>query len=182
MNIFEKFLLSREVTMKEGEITLDRQRVLMFPVNFIASYTLKLANNEQEGKKLYEIMKKGMYDFSVPLGKEYGLSYKDFLDRWVKYNAFAGWGIVEYRVVNPEAARGFLTYKNLTLHMYLKSKGVKKHSDRLLEGIIAGALSSTFKVDIDVVETQCVCSGSDLCVFHWGPRSYLEEEFPELMP
>ncbi|MDE1851358.1 MAG: 4-vinyl reductase [Candidatus Micrarchaeota archaeon] len=181
MNIFERLLLSREVTLREGEITLDNQRVLMFPVNFIASYTLKLANNEAEGRKLYEIMKKGMYDFSIPIGKEYGLSYKDFLDRWIKYNAFAGWGMVEYKVIDADAAHGFLTYKNLTLHLYLKSKDVRKHSDRLLEGIIAGALSSTFKVDIDAVETQCVCSGNDVCVFHWGPKDYLRKEFPGLI-
>ncbi|MDE1823187.1 MAG: 4-vinyl reductase [Candidatus Micrarchaeota archaeon] len=181
MNIFERFLLSREVTVREGEITLDQQRVIMLPVNFIASYTLKLANDKAEGRKLYEAMKKGMFAFSIPLGKAYGLSYKDFLDRWIKYNAFAGWGIVEYQLIETDTTRGFLTYKNLTLHLYLKGKGITEHSDRLLEGIIAGALSSTFKVDIDAVETKCVCSGNDVCVFYWGPRSYLRKEFPELI-
>ncbi|MGI0100200.1 MAG: hypothetical protein ACREBH_00530 [Candidatus Micrarchaeaceae archaeon] len=181
MNVFDEFALFKEVTLQDGVITLDQQRVLMFPVGFIASYTNRLSKDSVQARRLYDVMKNGMFDFSIPLGKAYSLSYKDFLDRWKKYNAFAGWGIVEYKIIEVDQGYGMLTYKNLSPHLYLKSKGVKEHADPLLEGIIAGALSSTFKIDLDALETKCVCAGNDVCVFYWGKKSYLNKKFPDLM-
>ncbi len=181
MNIFEKFSLSREVIFKEGEITLDKQRVMMIPLNFIMDYSLKIKNNPREARKFYDTIKNGMMTFSMPLGKEYGLSYRDFLDRWVKYTAFAGWGIVKYEAIDTDTNTGFLTIKDFSLDLYLKGRGVKEPSDRLMEAMIAGSLSATFKTDIDVIEAKCICSGNDVCVYHWGPRSYLAKKFPDIV-
>lgn len=181
MNIFEKFSMSREVTIKEGEITLDKQRMMILPVNFVAKYSLKQRSNAKTNAAFYNAIKKGMIEFSKPLGVEYSLSYKDFLDRWVKYTAFAGWGNVEYKVIDPNAMRGLLNIRNFPLHLHLKEMGVKESSDPLMEAMIAGSLSGTFRTDIDVVETKCICSGNDACVYYWGPREALEKEFPDIV-
>lgn len=181
MNIFEKFSLSREVVMKEGEIVMDKQRMTLLPVNFIGLYSLSLKDELNEAKNLYNSMKSGVFKFSIPLGKEYLLTYKDFLDRWVKYSAFGGWGIVSYQLVDKENNYGFLKIKDMPLHMYLKSKGLKSASDVIFEGLIAGSLSSTFKADVDVIETKCVCSGNDTCVYYWGSLAYLRQKFPDMV-
>lgn len=182
MNIFEQFSLSREVIMKEGEIVMDQQRVIVLPVSFIGLHTLKYHRDLEKGKKLYDLMKKGMIDYSVPLGKEYKLSYKDYLDRWVKYCAFGGWGLVTYQLIEKEGeSHGIVEIKGLPLHMYLKSKGVTEaSSDPLFEGLIAGSLSTTFKKDIDVIEAKCICADNPSCVYYWGSKEHLSKLFPEL--
>lgn len=181
MNIFDQFMLSREVVIREGEITMDDQRVIILPVSFIGLYTIK-SNTDERAKRLYEVMKRGMIDYSVPIGKEYGLAYKDYLDRWIKYCAFGGWGIVSYKLVETGSdPYGVVEIKGLPLHMYMKKKGVSEaSSDPLFDGLIAGSLSTTFKKDIDVIEVKCVCAGDDSCVYHWGSKDYLIKSFPEI--
>lgn len=177
--MFELFSVSRQVIIEEGEITINKQPVAIFPINFLGSYILNLKGNIKEEKRLYESVKKGMVEFSVSLGEEYQLTSRIFLDRWIKYCGFAGWGIVSYKVIEDEDC-GVLYIKDLPLHKYLMANGVKEPSDPLFEGFIAGSASGTFKVDIDVIETECICSGSDKCVYHWGPKTYLKEKFPDL--
>lgn len=180
MNMFERFSLSREMSIKDGEIILDGQRLTILPVSFVGRYLLYLKNKEDQAKRIYEIMKNGFIEYSTSLGKEYQLSYRDFLDRWVKYCDVGGWGIVKYQLVEKEDNYGFLHIKNLPLHIYLKNKGMKEPSDPIWEGLIAGALRSTFKIEIDVIEVSCICSGSDVCIFYWGPKEYLKSKFPEI--
>jgi predicted hydrocarbon binding protein len=182
MNIFERFMLSREVLIKEGEITMDSQRVVILPVNFLGNYTLKY-NNENDAKGIYEIMKRGMIDYSVPIGKKYALAYRDYLDRWVKYCAFGGWGIVTYRVVETEGKipNGVVEIKELPLHKYLKNKGISEaSSDPLFDGLIAGSLSTTFNKNIDILEVKCICAGDSSCVYYWGSKEHLTSTFPKI--
>jgi predicted hydrocarbon binding protein len=181
MNMFEKFSLSREISMKDGEIILDQQRLTLLPVNFVGNYLIQVKDNQKQQRILYEVMKKGFIEYAMKLGKEYFLSYRDFLDRWVKYCDFGGWGIVKYQLVEKEENCGFLHIKDLPLHLYLKSKGVKEPSDPIWEGLVAGSLMTTFKGEIEVVEVKCICSGNDVCVFYWGPRKYLKNKFPEIV-
>ncbi len=178
MNIFERFLLSREVTLKEGEITLDRQRIAMFPVGLVGECALAPEQGSEQARILYESMKKGQIEFSRAIGKEYLFDSKTFLDRWIKYCEFAGWGIVTYQLVEKDGRHGFLYVKNLPMHQYLRSKGINKPSDVLFEGLIAGSISGTFRIDVDVIETKCICSGNDVCVYYWGPKKDLKEKFP----
>ena len=180
MNIFEKFSISREIIINEGEISLDKQRIVFLPVPFVGLTLIKLKNNYSEMQKIYENMKKGAIDWAIPLGKEYGLAYKDFLDRWIKYTAFGGWGITEYQLIEKDKSYGFLRIKNLSLHIYLKSKGIKEPSDVIFESLTAGSLSGSFNVNIDVIEVECICAGDEFCVFYWGPRDYLINKFPEI--
>ena len=180
MNVFEEFMTLREVVIDKGKITMDRQRIILLPVNFLGRYSIKLAQNPEIARKLYDAMKKGMIEYSQPLGKEYALTYRDFLDRWVKYCAFGGWGLVEYELVENEKNFGYLRVRNLPLHLYLKQMGVKEPSDVIFEGLIAGSASGTFRTDIDVIEVKCVCSGDTECIYYWGSRDYLREKFPEM--
>lgn len=181
MNIFEEFSLSRELTIKEGEIMMDLQRIVIFPTSFIGQYVLKIKDDKQKSQLLYECMKAGMIKYSKPLGKEYALSYRDFLDRWIKYCAFGGWGLVKYQIIEEQKNYGVLTIKNMPLHLYLKNKGVHEPVDPLFDGLIAGSLSGTFNTNIEVIETKCVCSGNEECVYYWGTKEYLRERFPELI-
>lgn len=180
MNIFEKFSLSREVIMKEGEIKMDDQRMTLLPINFVGIYSLTLKNDPHKARNFYNCMKKGMANFSIPLGKEFHLTYKGFMERWAKYAAFGGWGVVEYELIDNEKNYGFLKVKGLPLHVYLKNKGLRSASDVIFEGLIAGSLSSTFKADLDVIETECICSGKDACVYYWGSKEYLTKKFPDI--
>jgi len=181
MNIFERFSLSREIIMREGEIILDQQKMQILPVNFIAAYQLRLKDSPGKLLELYESMKNGMIKYSKPLGKEYSFSYRNFLDRWVKYTTFGGWGIAEYKLIEETSNYGFLHIKNSPLHLNLKAKGITEPFDVFLKGIIAGALSGTFKADIDVIETKCVCAGNDVCIYYWGTKEYLQKKFPEIV-
>lgn len=179
MNIFEKFSLSKEVIIENGEISVDKQRIVFLPVPVLGLYLTKLKNNSGEMRKLYETMKKGATDWSIPLGKEYALSYTDYLDRWLKYTAFGGWGITEYQLVEKDKKHGFLRVRNLSLHKYLKEKGITELCDVIFEGLAAGSISGSLAEDLDVIEVQCICAGSDFCVFYWGSKEYLLENFPE---
>lgn len=178
MNIFDKFMISREVTLEDGKITLDRQRVMVLPISFMGLLSIRIKDHPEQVRNLYRFIKSGMPVFAMPIGKEYQLAYNSFLDRWVKYTAFAGWGTTEYQLV--EKGFGFLHIKNSPLHMYLKSKGIKEPIDVIEGALIAGSLSSTFNVDVDVVETECVCSGYDHCTYYWGSKAYLREKFPAI--
>ena len=178
INLFELFSVSRQVVIEEGEITLNKQPVAIFPVSFLGDYILNLKGDIREERQLYESVKKGMVEFSVSLGEEYQLTSRIFLDRWIKYCGFAGWGKVSYKIGEKENC-GILSIAGLPLHKYLKDKGVRVPSDPLFEGFIAGSASGTFKSDIDVIETECICSGSDVCIYYWGPKEYLKEKFPD---
>ncbi len=180
MNIFEKLSISREIIINEGEIALDKQRIVFLPVPFIGLLLIKLKQNISQKQKIYKTMKSGAAEWAVPLGKQYGLAYKDFLDRWIKYTAFGGWGLTEYQLIEEDKGRGFLRIKDLSLHKYLKKKGINEPSDFIFESITAGSLSGSFNLDIDVLEVKCICAGDDFCVFYWGPRSYLIQKFPKL--
>jgi len=179
INLFELFSVSRQVIISEGEITINKQPAAIFPINAMGAYILNLKQDRKKERRLYESVKKGMVEFSVSLGEEYQLTSKIFLDRWIKYCGFAGWGIVSYKVIEEENC-GILYIKDLPLHNYLRDNGVKEPSDPLFEGFIAGSASGTFRADIDVIETECVCSGSDKCVYYWGPKAYLKERFPDM--
>lgn len=180
MNIFEQFSIAREVEIVEGQTTLDKQRILMFPVDFISLYLLKINKNVEQSKMLYNHVKSGMIEYSKPLGKDYGLTYRDFLDRWVKYSAFGGWGLVEYKLVDKDNGYGYLIVKNLPMHNYLKNNHVASPNDVIYEALVAGSLSGTFDKDIDVIETECICSGSEACVFYWGSAEYLKDKFHDI--
>ncbi len=180
MNIFEKFSLAKEVNIEPGKITMDKQRIVILPVNFVGMLSIDINNTPRKARELYGCMKKGMAEFSRPLGKEYMLTPKDFLDRWVKYCAFGGWGLVKYQLLDENGKRGFMNIKDLPMHDYLKNKGIKEPSDFIFEGLIAGSASGTFNMDIDVIETKCICSGNDVCVYYWGSKKELFENFPEL--
>lgn len=182
MNVFEQLSLFKEVSITEGRITLDKQRVALFPTNFIASYLIGLKDNSGESQKLYNSMKEGMRQFSVSLGKEYGLTSTDFLSRWVKYCTFTGWGIAEYKLLDENGRSGFLHVKGSPLHIELRRRGIKGPIDSLFEGLLAGSASGSFNTDIDVVETRCLCSGSDVCVYNWGSKKELDEKFPNIRP
>ncbi len=179
MNIFEKFLISKEVSIKDGELKVDQQRIMFLPANFWSLYSLNFKNNFQETAKIYKSVKEGLSGFSMPLGKKYGLSVKDFLDRWVKYCAFGGLGIVEYKLIENDY--GFLSIKDLSSHIYLKKIGIKEPLDIMWEGIIAGSLSNTFNKDVHVIESKCICNGSDMCIFNWGSKEYLMTKFSDLV-
>lgn len=179
MNIFEEFSVAREVELKEGKMTVDKQRTIFLPTNFMGMYSLNIKDNSKQPMELYESIKNGMINTSKVVGKEYMLSYKDFLDRWVKYCAFGGWGMVNYQLIEKEGI-GLLNIKNLPMHMYLKNREIGEFPNVIFEGIIAGSLSGTFNLDIDVIEVKCICSGNDMCVYYWGPRKYLIEKFPEI--
>lgn len=181
MNLFERFSLSKEIKIKEGEITLDTQRVIILPISFMGQLSIKLKEDGERRIRLYDSIKNGMPAFAMPIGKEYQLTYNSFLDRWVKYTAFAGWGIAEYQVIEKEKGWGFLHIKGSPLHLYLKRKGIKEPIDVIVGGLIAGSLTSTFKSNIDVIETGCVCNGEEFCTYYWGSREYLEKKFPKIV-
>lgn len=181
MNIFEEFMTLREVDISPGAITMDKQRVIILPINFIGKYTLKY-HVEGRDKELYYAMKKGMINYGVPIGKTYGLTYKEYLDRWVKYCAFGGWGKVSYTAIETsDMPRGIVEIKDLPLHIYLKNNGVSEtSSDPLFDGLIAGSASTAFNKDIDVLETKCICAGDKSCIYYWGSKDYIIKLFPDL--
>ncbi len=102
MNVFLKFSLAREVEMKEGRVMVDKPRTIFLPTNFMGLYSLKVKGDQGDLRTLYESIKNGMRKTTRSVGKEYMLSYRDFLDRWVKYCAFGGWGIVSYQLIEKE--------------------------------------------------------------------------------
>ncbi len=182
MNVFEQLSIAKEIKISTGKIVLDQQRIILFPINFISLYLLKIRDNPEQSRELYKLVKAGMARWAIPLGKDYALTYKDFLDRWVKYTAFGGWGITKYLLIDKDNNYGYLDIRNLSMHNYLKIKGIKEiPGDIIFEALVAGSISSTFKVDLDVIETECVCEGSKRCVFYWGPIKYLKNKFPDII-
>jgi predicted hydrocarbon binding protein len=180
MGIFEELMLAKQLSFKEGEISLLDQRIVMFPSNFLALYTEKIKDKRELVKELYECAKDSVREsFGPSVGKAYGFSVLDYTNWFVSILNMSGWGNVHWEENEWEKKRGVIKIEHSPIAKYLKGK-VSSPCDHIMRGFMAGGGASAFDLDIDTIEVECEALGAEKCKFIVDSKENLKSRFPEL--
>ena len=106
-------------------------------------------------------------DFGVNVGKVYGFSFKDYSRWFVDIAGLSGWGQFEWQDIDEEKRKGLIIVKNSPVADSLRNK-VNSPCDHIIRGFVAGAASSAFKEDINIIEIECEALGAQGCKFVMG--------------
>ena len=168
-SIFEKLSMLRQLSFTDGEIRLLDNRMVILPANILAAYTEKINESQELVLELYHSIKDSQIEgFAKLVGKSFSFSFNDFVKWMPDIFALAGWGIIEYKELDPDKHTATLTVARSPVATALKGK-VKTPVDHLIRGFIAGAATAAFKVDIDTIETECAALDAQACKFEFKP-------------
>ncbi len=180
-SFFEKLMLAREISFKEGRIEyLRNSRLMLLSEIFLSTYTESMMDSKKELLRLYKNCKEDMRDGFIKkiTGSHGNTSRGRMLGLLNQTTEFGGWGRYEYEFVNEEARRTIIRMSDGIVSSALKGK-VKKPCDHILRGFAAGGMSVMFDSDVDCVEISCAAIGDPFCRFAVGSMEFLEREFPE---
>jgi predicted hydrocarbon binding protein len=181
MNIFEKLMLARQLSFKEGKIELLGQNLVFSPADFFSRYIYALKDKPELIISLYNSAKSTMKEgFSLNVGKSYGFSFKDYARWFVDIAELSGWGQVVWEDINEAEMKGVITITNSPVAANLKNK-VSAPCDHITRGFMAGAASSAFKEEVDMIEIECEALGAQKCKFIMGKIDYLKSKFPDIV-
>ncbi len=178
MNIFEKFVLARQVKFKDGKIILLKQRVVVLPAAFFQNYTLSISKDPKAIAILYTAFKKGL-STSMNVKKDYGLALKEYANLCIETSTMAGWGILRWERFDEKNKSGVVRIVEAPIPDRLKGKA-DAQCDHVVRGMIAGVASGAFKTDVDVIETECMAMGSPACRFVIDDKDNLKKKYPTL--
>ncbi len=143
--------------------------MVMLPASILSAYTEKISDSPELISNMYHSVKASQREgFASLVGKTYEFSFHDFFKWMTDIFAFAGWGIVEWKVLDENKHIGVITVAHAPVADELKGK-VKTPIDHLIRGFVAGAASASFNVDIDVIELECAALGAPVCKFEFRP-------------
>jgi predicted hydrocarbon binding protein len=180
MDLFEKFMLARQLNFSDGKIELLGQYVLFLPSDFLAMYTESVNSNPELVKSLYEAAKRTVREgFGVNVGKSYGFSPRDYTNWFKDILKLSGWGDAYWEENDLENHKGVISIKGSTVAAYLKGK-VSSPCDHIVRGFMAGGGSNTYNSDIDVIEIECEAIGAERCKFIVDSAENLKIKFPNL--
>ena len=180
-SFFEKLMLAREISFKEGRIEyLGNSRLMLLSEFFLSMYTESMIDNKEELLRLYRNCKEDMRDrFVKEITGSHGDTSRESMLGLLKQTAeFGGWGRYEYESVNEDEHRVIFRMSDGIVSSALKGK-VKKPCDHIFRGIAAGGISVMFNSDVDCIELSCTAIGDPFCKLVAGSREFLEKKFPE---
>ena len=180
-SFFEKLMLARQISFKEGRIEyLGNSRLMLLSEIFLSMYTESMIDSKEELLRLYRNCKEDMRDrFVKKITKSHGNTSRESMLGLLKQTAeFGGWGIFEYESVNENEHRVIFKMMDGIVSSALKGK-VKRPCDHIFRGIAAGGMSVMFNSDVDCIELSCIAIGDPFCRLVIGNREFLEKEFPE---
>ena len=180
-SFFEKLMLAREISFKEGRIEyLGNSRLMLLSEFFLSMYTESMIDNKEELLRLYRNCKEDMRDrFVKEITGSHGDTSRESMLGLLKQTAeFGGWGRYEYEFVNEDEHRVIFRMSDGIVSSALKGK-VKKPCDHIFRGIAAGGISVMFNSDVDCIELSCTAIGDPFCKLVAGSREFLEKKFPE---
>jgi predicted hydrocarbon binding protein len=165
VDIFEKLMLARQLSFKEGEIDLLGQRLVMLPSIVFSDYTMAINDSPDKVAEFYKSVKSSSKaNFAVSVGKSYGFNFQNYFDWMTKIVILSGWGIWKWDFLDEEKKSGKISVTNSPVAENLKGK-VKCPVDHIIRGFMAGGASASLKTDVDVVEEECVALGAPQCKF-----------------
>jgi|GEM_PF-5859343 len=179
LKIFQDLLLLKKVKIEEGKFTLLGQRVCVAPIETLGSMTgLSLKNNT--ASSLYEAVRTSFSSGWAEASKrEFNFKPQDYFKWLIDLAHLNGWGNNELVEFNIDAREGTIKVSNGPISEWFKGK-TDSPVDHVYRGLIAGGLSTSFKMDIDVIETKCAAKGDSYCLFVFKPRSKFKNPPAEL--
>ena len=95
MGIFEKIMAVKQVSFKDGEITLFNERVLIAPMESIVFITEYLLKNPKQAPEFYDGIRKFVYEGwanNIRVKYSFDKDPRKFVDWLIDLGAFVGWG------------------------------------------------------------------------------------------
>jgi predicted hydrocarbon binding protein len=180
MSIFDELMLARQLKFTNGKIELLGQPLVFSPANFWSKYIFELKDNTEQIRQLYlsakDTMKEG---FSYNVGSSFGFSFKDYMKWFIDIAGLSGWGEFEWADMDETKKQGVITIKGSPVALELKNK-VTEPCDHITRGFVAGAASSAFKDDIDIIEIECEAVGAEKCKLIMQKSDDIRLNFPEI--
>ena len=173
-------MLSKQISFNEGKISLLGQRFVILPADSLIYYVLKINKDVKFISKLYNSAKQTVAKgFGVDVGRNYSFSFGDYTNWFVEIAKFGGWGIIKWEELEKESHKGVISIENSPIGVSLKGK-VNSPCDHIIRGFIAGGASSAFKSDVDVIETECIATGSTKCILVIDSNENLKLKYKKL--
>ncbi|MGH2612772.1 MAG: hypothetical protein ACRDFB_06950, partial [Rhabdochlamydiaceae bacterium] len=92
-NFFEKLIVAHKLAFAPGNITLLNHRVLMTSALFFSEYSMRVNDDPQRFRELYEVAKATYRAGSaMDIGKHEATSRYDMLQWMVNTASLSGWG------------------------------------------------------------------------------------------
>lgn len=173
-NLFQKLFTSRQLLFTDGSIFLLKNRKILIDSKVLSNIT-KLIDNSSKGYELYNSIKTSFVEGSAKaMGTTFSFSFKDYF-KWLTDIAMVeGWGKFSWGELNEQRMEGVIFVEDSPIAKDLINK-VTNPTDHFIRGLIAGGASASLKVDIDVIEKECIAIGSTKCVFIFKPSDKFEQ-------
>ena len=180
-SFFEKLMLARQISFKEGRIEyLSSSRLMLLSQGFLVMYTKNTMDSKRETYRLYKNCKEDMRDrFIKEITRSHGSGSRESMLALLKGTAeFGGWGTYEYEIMEENEHRTIMKMYDGIISSVFKGDA-KSPCDHILRGLAAGAMSVMFNSDIDCLEISCIAVGDPICRFVAGSPEYLKKEYPD---
>ncbi len=178
MQLFDLFKFSKEIEIRDGEITLMKTPINIVPTSILSEFQKKLIDSigfEEAYNLIYNNSKTGSKKYNDSFIQKHRFEDKRrILDWQIKIVTLAGWGKLEISYVD-------LT-KNELIIKYSNSPFAKEYSRSnypvciIPAGFTAGGVTANFGVNIDAVETMCMAKGDQFCQIELGPKEFIENK------
>ncbi len=178
-SFFEKLMLARQISFKEGRIEyLGNSRLMLLSQGFLAMYTESVIDSRKETYRLYKNCKEDMRDrFIKKITGSHGAgSRRGMMELLKGTSEFGGWGTYEFETVEENEHKTIFRMYDGIVSSALKGK-VKKPCDHIFRGLTAGAMSVMFNEDIDCLEISCEAAGDPVCKFVAGRPEFLKSKY-----
>lgn len=173
--IVQKLLAVKQIRFEKGRITIFDQLSSLMPSQSFVTMLRELEKYKKEniiylgGKDAGEKWFNGMK-------KNNSLKVDDVAKWGANIVTLAGWGEAILKEIKRDNA--YMMY-NLKNSVVAELYGRTDHAvDHMFRGLLAGAAKSTFKKDVDCVETKCVAKGDQICEFIIQPREKFDLSNP----
>jgi len=159
----KKLLFVRQFDLAEGKIEMLGKREIMLPSNFIFAI--------QDGNKnTYELIKMLTFENIKEWGDKIGSSEEGLIKNIKDIYETFGLGPLEITDLRNEKKEAIIVIRESVIAKeYSKIKRSSKGAKcEIIASILAGMFSYIFGSDVDAVETKCLFSGSEYCMFNVG--------------
>lgn len=174
MSLFDELTMIRQLTFKDGTIKLLEQRIVISPSIVFSDYSMAINDSPDKVAEFYKSIKSSSKDnFAESVGKSYGFNFQNYFDWMTKIVVLSGWGRWKWDLLDEEKKMGKISVSESPVAENLKGK-VKCPVDHVIRGFMAGGASASLKIDIDVVEEECVALGAPQCKFVFKPHDQFE--------
>lgn len=173
--ILTELLMHNQIKFEKGSITIFGRPSSLLPTDSFVNLQKQLEKAGHENSIYYASKESGRLWFEE-MNRTYSLKGKDVIMWGSNIVTLAGWG--EAVITKRDDAEKVIVF-NLKNSMTVKIYGPTDHAvDHLFRGLLCGAMSAIYKVDLDCVETQCVAKGDPICEFLVKPSEKFDQTNP----